>query len=378
MLWPNCRYHAPVARPENREKLFNAVACLEGSRIQAENIVPAGRGFIQQIERQKEIAVNSVFARLLPIAGALLCITQALAQGFPSKAVRLVIPFPPGGSSDAVGRILGERLGEEWKQPVIIENKPGAGTTIASAFVAAASPDGYTLYLQGVSTHASAGALYKNLSFDPGKSFTPVANVSMSPFILVVHPSVRANTARELLQLGQAKSEALSYGSSGNGGGPHLFVEILAGASNNKFLHVPYKGMGPAIVALISGEVNFAIADVAVMPQVRAGKVRALAVSTPSQSVLVPGVPTMAESGVPGMVLPSYIAVLGPASMPRDVIATINAQINRALANPEVRQKLLAQGFEPVGGPSEELGNLLNAETQRLTKVIRDTGIKLD
>ena len=316
-------------------------------------------------------------ARVTGIAAMLLAGVCG-AQGFPSKAVRMVIPFPPGGSSDAVGRIIGERLAEEWKHPVIIENKPGAGTTIASAFVASSAPDGYTLYLQGVSTHASAGALYKNLGFDPAKAFTAVANVSMSPFILVVNPAVKANTAKELLQLGQTKPEALSYASSGNGGSPHLFVEILANANGIKFLHVPYKGFGPAIVALIAGEVNFAVADVAVMPQVRAGKVRALAVSTPRQSVLVPGVPTMAESGVPNMAMPSYIAVLGPAGMPRDVTATINAQINRAVANDDVKKKLLAQGFEPAPGTPEELANLLTAETQRLTQIIQRTGIKLD
>lgn len=320
---------------------------------------------------------DSLYKLALAIAATLVA-THAAAQGFPAKAVRLVIPFPPGGSSDAVGRVMAERLGEEWKQPVVVENRPGAGTTIASAFVAGSAPDGYTLYLQGVSTHASAGALYRNLSFDPVKAFTPVANVSMSPFILVVHPGIKANSARELLQLGQAKPEALSYGSSGNGGSPHLFVEILANANGIKFLHVPYKGFGPAIVALIAGEVNFAVADVAIMPQVRAGKVRALAVSMPRQSLLVPGVPTMAESGVPNMVMPSYIAVLGPAGMPRDVTATINAQINRALANEDVRKKLLAQGFEPAPGTPEELGNLLNAETQRLTQIIQRTGIKLD
>ncbi|MFM9970556.1 MAG: Bug family tripartite tricarboxylate transporter substrate binding protein [Burkholderiales bacterium] len=322
--------------------------------------------------------MNRFESRITFGLAALLCSLQLAAQGFPVKPVRMVIPFPPGGSSDAVGRIMGERLGEEWKQPVVVENRPGAGTTIASAFVAGSAPDGYTLYLQGVSTHASAAGLYKNLSFDPGKAFTPVANVSMSPFILVVNPIVKANTAKELLQLAQAKPEALSYASSGSGGSPHLFVEILANANGIKFLHVPYKGFGPAIVALIAGEVNFAVADVAIMPQVRAGKVRALAVSTPKQSVLVPGVPTMAESGVPNMVMPSYIAVLGPAGMPRDITASINAQINRVLGNDDVKKKLLAQGFEPAGGTPEELGSLLNAETQRLTQIIQRTGIKLD
>jgi tripartite-type tricarboxylate transporter receptor subunit TctC len=308
----------------------------------------------------------------------LLAAGQAFAQAYPSKPVRMVIPFPPGGSSDAVGRVIAERLGEEWKQPVVIDNKPGAGTTIASAFVAAAPADGYTLYLQGVSTHASAGALYKNISFDPIKSFTPVANVSQSPFILVVNPSVKASTAKELMDLGRAKPEGLSFGSSGAGGSPHLYVEMLARATKNKFLHVPYKGVAPAILAVVAGEVNFVVADVAVMPQVRAGKVRALAVTTPQPSELVPGVPTMAQSGISGMAMPSYIAVIGPAGIPRDVVGSINAQINRALANADVKQKLLAQGFEPAPGTPEELGALLAAETQRLTQVIREAGIKLD
>jgi tripartite-type tricarboxylate transporter receptor subunit TctC len=317
--------------------------------------------------------------KLLTIfALALVWSAQTFAQGFPAKPVRLIIPFPPGGSSDAVGRIIGERLSEEWKQPVVVENRPGAGTTIASAFVAGSPPDGYTLYLQGVSTHASAGALYKNLTFDPVKAFSPVANVSMSPFILVVNPAVKANSAKELLELGRAKPDSLTFASSGAGGSPHLYAVMLARATGNKFLHVPYKGMGPAILALIAGEVNFLVADVAVMPQVRAGKVRALAVTTPQQSVLVPGVPTMAESGVPGMAMPSYIAVIGPAGIPRDVVSGINSQVNRALANADVRQKLLAQGFEPAPGTPEELGALLAAETQRLTQIIRETGVKLE
>ena len=322
--------------------------------------------------------MNKSVGQLVLYGLSMLCAGQSVAQDFPVKPVRLVVPFPPGGSSDAVARILAERLTDEWKQPMVVDNKPGGGTTIASAFVAASPPDGYTLYLQGVSTYASTGSLYKNLSFDALKGFTPVSMVSTSPFILVANPAVKATTAKELVELGRAKPESLSYGSSGSGGSPHLFVEMLARATGAKFLHVPYKGLGPATVALLSGEVNFMVADVAVMPHVRAGKLRALAVTTARHSDLVPGVPTMAESGVPGMVMPSAIAVLGPAGMPRDIVGTINARINRVLANSEVRQKLIAQGFEPTGSSPEELESMLSAEVRRFSQIIRDTGVKLD
>jgi tripartite-type tricarboxylate transporter receptor subunit TctC len=327
----------------------------------------------------EEIIVNTLFigAAAALVAG-LFGAPAVVAQTFPSKAVRLVIPFPPGGSSDVIGRMLAERLGEEWKQPVVVENRPGAGTTIASAFVAGSPPDGYTLYVQGVSTHASTAALYKNLSFDPAKAFTAVANVSMSPFILVAHPSVKANSARELLQLAKAATAPLRYGSSGNGGSPHLLGEMFAATGGVKLVHVPYKGVAPSTQALVAGEIEFALGDVSVMPQVRAGKIRALAVSMPKQTALVPGVPTFAESGVPGLVMPSYIAILGPAGMPREITTAINAQINRAIANDAFKQKLFGLGFEPSGGTSEELANLLTFETQRLTQIIEKTGIRLE
>lgn len=325
-----------------------------------------------------EMALKSLIAKMwLPLASAVL-VANAAAQGFPGKPVRLVIPFPPGGSSDAVGRIIGERLGEEWKQPVIIDNKPGAGTTIASAFVVGSAPDGYTLYLQGVSTHASAGALYKNLSFDPAKAFTPVANVSMSPFVLVVNNTVKANTAREMLQLGQAKPEALSYGSSGNGGSPHLFVEMLAAANGIKFLHVPYKGMGPAIVALIAGEVNFVVADVAVMPQVRAGKVRALAVTTPEPTPLVPGVPTVNAAGLPGYEYTSVIGFLAPAKTPAAIINRLSSELVQILRAPEVNRQLFESGVEAFGTTPEGFAARMKADIEQWRQIIRENGIKVE
>lgn len=321
--------------------------------------------------------MGRLIAFLALSAAALLCAAQAAAQTFPAKPVRMVVPFPPGGSSDAVARILAERLTETWKHPMIVENRPGAGTTIASAFVVSQPPDGHTLYLQGISTYASTGSLYKNLSFDPLK-FTAVANVTISPFILAVHPSVKAHTARELIELARSRPGTLTYGSSGAGGSPHLFAEVLARGTGTKFLHVPYKGLGPAMAALVAGEINFVVADVTVMPQVRAGKVRALAVTTPKQTAVAPGVPTMAESGVPGMVMPSYIAVLGPPGIPRDIVNAINTDINRAVDNAEVRKKLFGLGFEPAGGTPEELAKMLSEEVQRLSPIIREAGLKLD
>jgi tripartite-type tricarboxylate transporter receptor subunit TctC len=316
--------------------------------------------------------------RLCLSIATLVFAANAFAQGFPAKPVRMVVPFPPGGSSDVVGRILGERLSEEWRQPMLIDNRAGAGTTIASAYVAGAAPDGYTLYLQGISTHATAAALYKNISFDPVKSFTMVGNVTASPFILAVNSASPAKSAKELIDIARAKPGNLTFGSSGAGGSPHLFTEMLGRSTGTRFLHVPYKGMAPAIVALVAGEVNALVADMAIMPQVRGGKVRALAVTSPRQTALVPGVPTMVESGVPGLAMVAYIAVLGPANMPRDLTATLNGQINRALANADMQQKLNAQGFEPHPTTPEELGKLLATEIQRLGQVIRDADVKLN
>jgi len=311
-------------------------------------------------------------------AALLLAPLPGWAQVFPARAVKIVVPFPPGGSSDAVARVLGAKLAEDWKQPVIVENRPGAGTTIAGAYVASAPPDGYLLFVQGVATYATTGGLYKNLSFDPIRGFAPVSMLSTSPFILVTKQGLAAATAKELVELARSKPGALTYGSSGSGGSPHLFVEMMGWATSTRYLHVPFKGVGPAIVALLGGEVDFMVADVAVMPQVRAGKLRALAVTSARPSPLAAGIPTMAESGVPGLVMPSSIAMLTTAGTPRETIAALNTALNRALGNTDVRQKLAAQGFEASGGTTEELAAMLATEAQRFSQLIRDTGLKLD
>ncbi len=304
--------------------------------------------------------------------------STAVAQPFPSRPVKIIVPFPPGGSADAAARIIAEKTSEEWKQPVLVENKPGAGTTIAAAFVAGSVPDGYVLYLTGPISHAVSAALYKNLGYDAVSSFAAVARLASAPFILVVHPSVKANSVRELIELARARPGALTYASSGSGAAPHLAAEMLASMTGTKFVHVPFKGTAPALVALLGGQVDFQIADVAAIPHVRAGKLRALAVTTARPSALVPGVPSVAESGVPGFDVPSATGILAPAGTPREIVARINAAINRALATGEVRQRLNAQGFEAAPATPEEFAAFLASEVRKYARIIQEAGVRID
>ena len=304
--------------------------------------------------------------------------STAVAQPFPSRPVKIIVRFPPGGSADAAARIIAEKTSEEWKQPVLVENKPGAGTTIAAAFVAGSVPDGYVLYLTGPISHAVSAALYKNLGYDAVSSFAAVARLASAPFILVVHPSVKANSVRELIELARARPGALTYASSGSGAAPHLAAEMLASMTGTKFVHVPFKGTAPALVALLGGQVDFQIADVAAIPHVRAGKLRALAVTTARPSALVPGVPSVAESGVPGFDVPSATGILAPAGTPREIVARINAAINRALATGEVRQRLNAQGFEAAPATPEEFAAFLASEVRKYARIIQEAGVRID
>ena len=315
--------------------------------------------------------------RLVSTLAVLAAASAALGQTFPSKPVRIIVPFPPGGSADASARIVAEKTSEEWKQAVLVENKPGAGTTIAAAFVAGSPPDGHVLYLTGPISHAVSAALYKNLSYDAVSSFAAVARVATAPFILVVHPSVKANSVQELIALARTRPGALTYASSGSGAAPHLAAEMLASMTGTKFVHVPFKGTAPALVALLGGQVDFQIADVAALPHIRAGKLRALAVTTAGPTVLVPGVPTVAES-VPGFDVPSATGILAPAGTPREVVAKINAAINRALATEDVRRRLNAQGFEPAPATPEEFGAFLASEVRKYARVVQEAGVRLD
>jgi tripartite-type tricarboxylate transporter receptor subunit TctC len=323
----------------------------------------------------------SRFSRALILLAALAAVFPAAgirAQGYPVKAVRVIVPFPPGGSADAASRSMAERLSGLWAHPVVLEHKPGAGTTIAAAFVAASPPDGHTILFCGAISHAASANLYRNLGYDAVKSFVALGTISLSPFILVVNPGVRAGSVRELVELAKAKPGVLNYASSGNGASPHLAAEMFARAAGVRMVHVPFKGMAPALVALVAGEVDLAFADVAVMPQVRNGRLWALAVTTARPSPLVPGVPTLGEAGVAGVEVPSVTGFIAPAGTPRETVAFVNASMGRALASSELRERLSALGFEPYASTSEEFGAFLAAEVRRYAQVIRDSGIRAD
>lgn len=302
---------------------------------------------------------------------------QVFAQGFPAKPVRIVIPFSPGGSADAQARILGQKLGELWGQSVLVESKPGAGTTIGAAFAAAQPPDGYTLYLAGASLLIS-GSLYKNLSYDPVKSFAPVSMLASSPYVLAVNPNVKATSVRELIELAKAKPKAVSYASAGNGSGSHLAGELFRMLTGVDLLHVPYKGQAPALVALAGGEIDFLFADVAVLPLLQAGKVRALGETGLRRSPLLPSMPLVAESGVAGYEMINWGAILAPAGTPRAVVNQLNGAIQSVVQNAEVRQRFNSQGFEPMASTPEALGELLASESAKYARVIRESGMKIE
>jgi tripartite-type tricarboxylate transporter receptor subunit TctC len=314
---------------------------------------------------------------LIPLAAALLA-AGAFAQGYPAKPVRVIVPFPPGGSADAASRSMAEKLAALWGQPVVLEHKPGAGTTIAAAYVAASAPDGYTILFCGAISHAASANLYPKLSYDAVKSFAALGTISLAPFILVVNPAVKARSVGELVDLAKSKPGALNYASSGNGASPHLAAEMFARAAGIRIVHVPFKGMAPALLALVSGEVDLTFADVAVMPQVRSGRLKALAVTTARESPLVPGVPTLAEAGVAGVDIPSVAGFIAPAGTPRDTIAFINASMSKALAAGDLRERLIGLGLEPYASTPEEFGAFIASEVHRYAQVIRDAGIKVD
>lgn len=313
---------------------------------------------------------------LAAIAAALLA-AGAFAQAYPAKTVRVIIPFPPGGSADAASRSMAEKLSSLWGQPVVLEHKPGAGTTIAAAYVAASPPDGYTILFCGAISHAASANLYRNLAYDAVKSFAALGTISLSPFILVVNPRTKAGSVRELIDLAKARPGELNYGSSGNGASPHLAAEMFARAAGVRMVHVPFKGMQPVLVALVSGEVDLTFADIAALPLVRSGRLTALAVTTAKPSPLVPGVPTLAESGV-AVDIPSVAGFIAPANTPRETVAFVNASMSKALASSDLRERLIGLGFEPYESSPEEFGAFLAAEVRRYAQVIRDAGIRID
>ncbi|MBN9426484.1 MAG: tripartite tricarboxylate transporter substrate binding protein [Burkholderiales bacterium] len=296
----------------------------------------------------------------------------------PPALLRIVVPFPPGGSADAAARLLAEGLAAEFKQPAIVENKPGAGTTIAAAQVAASTPDGTTLLLTGPISHIASGLLYPRLRYDALRGFAAVSQLTMAPFFIVVRTESPYRTLDELIRAAKAAPGRLSYGSSGVGASPHLVGEILASEAGVKFLHVPYKGAGPATVGVIGGEVDFSVSDASAIPHLASGKLRALAVTTARRSALAPDVPSVVEAVGLKLDESAGIALLAPAGTPAAAIDALSGAIAKILSQESVVKRFAMQGMEVAPGPAAQLGASMTSLHQRYGALIQRLGIKLD
>lgn len=302
----------------------------------------------------------------------------AQAQSYPIKPITLVVPFPPGGPTDQVARVLAQKLTEQMGQSVVVDNKPGANGNIGGAQVAKAAGDGYTL-LYNTSSITLSPALYKNLSYDVQKDLAPVALTAVVPLALVVHPSIPANTVREFVEYARANPDKLSYGSAGNGNVTHLAAFQFTKNLGIEATHVSYRGSAPADVDLVAGQIQFMTDTInSVMPFVNDKRLKLLAVTTAKRMSLFPNVPTLAETVMPGFEAGAWQGVMVPAKTPPELVQRLNAEINKALQSDEVRAKLAIQGAEPLGSTPEEYRTYIGKELQRWAGVVKSTGIKLD
>lgn len=316
--------------------------------------------------------------RAMIIICAALAAGAVWAQGYPNKPIRMIVAVPPGGPADTLARLVGPRLGEALGQTVVIDNRPGANGIIAYDMAARATPDGYTFVLvaAGVAINPS---LYRNVPYDPVRDFSPITLGITVPNILVVHPAVAATSVRELIALAKAKPGKIAFASAGNGTSGHLALELFRQSSGIDVVHVPYKGGGPALTEVIAGQVQalFSIA-LAATPQVKAGKVRALAITSASRSPVAPDLPTIAESGFPGFEVIGWFGWLAPAQTPKEIVARLNHDIVRILQLPAVHERLLSLSTVPVGDTSAQFAGFVRSERDKWAKVIRAAGIKIE
>ena len=310
-------------------------------------------------------------------AAAILHCAGAAAQAWPAKSVRIVVPFPPGGSTDIVARIVAQKLGERLGQSMVIENRGGAGGTLGAAQVAKAAPDGYTLLVASTSTHVVAPGVYPKLEYDPVKDFAPVSLMAVSPYLLVVNPALPAKSVKELVELARKQPGKLNYASAGVGSTTHLAMEMLKAASNTYMLHIPYNGNGPAGTAVISGQVEILFGSLpALLPHARSGRVRALAVGTLARAPSMPEVPTVAESGYPGFDASLWLAVMAPAGTPQPIIDRLHKEIVTVVQATDTRALLDKAGAEPRTSSPAELAALVRDGVAKYTKIIKAAGIK--
>jgi len=319
--------------------------------------------------------IRSVFASVAFIVAA--SGNQALAQDYPTRPIRVISPFVPGGFNDTLSRLVAQRFHQSWGQQGVVDNRPGANMIVASSLVAKAAPDGYTMFM-GAVPHAINPTLYK-LPYDPIKDFTPIALICSVPNLLVVHPAVPAATVGELINYAKANPGKLTFGSTGNGSSSHMAGELLKVLTNIDMVHVPYKGAALVFVDLLAGRLNMHIgATISALPHVRGGKLRSLGVTTLQRVASLPDIPTVAESGLPGFEVASWYGLIGPAGMRPEIFGKINGEIHRMVGQPDVRERLQKDGAEPSPATPEHFAQMIRDDIQKWMKVVKATGIKVD
>ncbi|MGO4305911.1 Bug family tripartite tricarboxylate transporter substrate binding protein [Cupriavidus sp. RAF12] len=316
---------------------------------------------------------------MMAAAAAVAVAPAAQADTYPSKPIRLVVGFPTGGAPDTLARIVSEKISSSWGQPVIVDNKPGAGGNIGAEAVAHAAPDGYTLALGTVGTHSINGALYSKMPYDMVKDFTPVILVASTPNVLVVNPSVPAKNVAELIALAKAKPGGLTFGTPGIGTSPHVAGEMFNTLAQVKITHVPYKGRAMAIPDLLGGHITMMFDNLpSALPVVREGKLRALGITSLKRSPSAPDIPTLAEQGLQGFDADSWFAIFAPANTPKDVVAKLNAELNRIYTLPDVQAKLKTLGLDPILGTPDKLAGYQRSEIAKWAKVVKESGAKAE
>jgi tripartite-type tricarboxylate transporter receptor subunit TctC len=316
---------------------------------------------------------------LIAAWGALNTTAPLAADAYPTKPVRLIVPFPPGGPADALARMVGDRIAGTLGQPVVVDNRPGAGGNIGMELAAKAAPDGHTLVLAPAGNLTVNPSLYRNVPYDVARDFAPVTVIAAVPNVLVVNPQLPAKDLAELIAYAKANPGKLNYSSPGPGSGAHLAGELLKSSAGIDIVHVPYNGIAPATTAVVAGDVQLMFAGApAALPQVAGGKLRAIAVASPRRIATAPSVPTLDESGLPGFDVTSWYSIVAPAGTPPAVIERLQRDIARALQNPDVKAKLAALGAEPIANTPADFAAMLGSETAKWSKIVKDANIKVE
>ena len=319
------------------------------------------------------------FFCLLAAATGFAIPATVLSQSYPSRAVRMLVPFPPGGPNDILGRVLAQKMSESVGQQFVIDNRGGAGGIIGTEMAAKAAPDGYTILLSGTAALSINPSLHAKLPYDPVKDFTPISLIATAPSILVSHPALPVKTVKDVIALAKQRPGQLNFASAGIGTPPHLAGELFNNLAGVKLTHVPYKGGGPALVDLLSGHVQVYFSGISsALPMVKEGKLKPIAVTSAKRTAVMPDMPTIAESGLKGYEVGNWYAILGPTALPADIVRKLNSEIVKALGSTDMKKRLEELGADPVGSTPEQLAAYMNVEIAKWAKVIKSAGIKAE